>query len=53
MPRGRDRTHEHVERNDEQASAEPLQRAADNEHNHVCADGADHQSDGEEDQSHQ
>ena len=51
MPRGRDRTHEHVERNDEKATAEPLQRAADNEHNHVRTRSAYRQTDGEQDQS--
>ena len=51
MARRGDRTHEHVERHDEQASAEPLKRAADNEHDHVCACGAHHQTDSEENQS--
>ena len=45
------RSDEDVERNDEQASAKPLKRAADNEHNHVCARGAHHQTDGEQHQS--
>lgn len=51
VTRGSDRTDEDVERDDEQAAAEPLKRAADNEHDHVCARGAHHQTDSEENQS--
>ena len=42
---------EDVERDNEEASAEPLKRAADNEHDHVCACGAHHQTNGEKNQS--
>ena len=53
MTRGSDRSDEDVERDNEKASAETLKRAADNEHNHVRAGGAHHQSDGEQDQTHE
>ena len=46
-----DRSDEDVQRDNEKASAEPLKRAADNEHNHVRARGAHHQTDSEENQS--
>ena len=48
-----DRSDEDVERDNEKASAESLKRAADNEHDHVRAGGAHHQSDGEQDQTHE
>ena len=51
VTRGSDRSDEDVERDNEEASTEPLKRAADNEHRHVCARGAHHQTDSEENQS--
>ena len=51
VTRGSDRTHEDVERDNEEASTEPLKCAADNEHDHVCARGAHRQTDSEENQS--
>lgn len=51
VTRGSDRSDEDVERDDEEASTEPLKCAADNEHDHVCARGAHHQTDSEENQS--
>ena len=49
--RGSDRSDEDVERDNEEASTEPLKCAADNEHDHVCARGAHRQTDSEENQS--